>query len=224
MATQRWVRWTWNKQFHKKLSYIAISFITGQTEVVAVNLERFLLRSGCGRLWNRQFQENIANRKMTAKIALRGDSKMMNSAKKQFRAEAVVGWWCKVAPEKFLISLKSTPLEIDSRCDRCGGDETMKWAVMRRRSASFLLCGVLTLLLTALKDGRYEGGHDRYIEHKHRERLLPIVQCLNSQCSSSPLYSSCYVVPCRRPKGYDRFIGYGKGGTDEIGVTATIEW
>ncbi|KAF8527629.1 hypothetical protein BU17DRAFT_81878 [Hysterangium stoloniferum] len=30
------------------------------------------------------------------------------------------------------------------------------------------------LLLTALKNGRYEGSRDRYIEHKHRERLLPI--------------------------------------------------
>ncbi|KAF8526042.1 hypothetical protein BU17DRAFT_62573 [Hysterangium stoloniferum] len=46
MATQRWVRWTWNKRFHKKLSYIAVSFVTGQTEVVAVNLEQAVPRKG----------------------------------------------------------------------------------------------------------------------------------------------------------------------------------
>ncbi|KAF8514007.1 hypothetical protein BU17DRAFT_68564 [Hysterangium stoloniferum] len=52
-------------------------------------------------------------------------------------------------------------------------------------------------------------------------------KCLNSQCSSSPLYSSCYVVPRRRPKKETRNqINWGNVRQDMIGsrvIVVTIE-
>ncbi|KAF8513710.1 hypothetical protein BU17DRAFT_68654 [Hysterangium stoloniferum] len=60
MATQRWVRWTWNKRFHKKLSYIATYKCANIFVANSRHWKKAIRKKWCRR---RMYGENCAQRR-----------------------------------------------------------------------------------------------------------------------------------------------------------------